>query len=327
MGKQQKTEEQYKSEIFGIYSHFRDEPSSDRRQVYFPQLCELVLRWCNGYFIRETYEIDAGYEVSMGYEIFKVLDRMIKNINNIPTSENDFFKYLKTALYNAKSYYFRSFESGLINIPKNKIVDLKKMDDIIRMEECITGKELSENEQVQCVSKWFNMTEKDILEYLHLKNVKYVNGLTNNVNNDNADIDILNFEKTLIPYLEKTFIDPQNEYFAKLNTSENAKRLRDAIESVLNNTQARARECYRALFTVHCIDNAIDFEGLSPLLNSEIVDTHIKNGKKPKLLEVYLKYHPAVKKESAGARASEMSKKFLNTLYNTLKENNPDIFL
>ena len=319
MGIQKKPEEQFRSEIFSIYSHYNSEIYADRRQVYFAQLCESTLRWCSRYFLKEAND--------MGYEIFMVLQRMVNSNDKIPNTKSDFFNYLKAALYNAKSEHFRSFESNLINIPKDKISKIKKIDDIIRMEESNTSRKLSENERVQFISKWFDMPEKEVREYLYLKNVRYVNGLTNKENNDEADTDILNTEKAHIPYLEKTFINPEKEYFAKLSTSENVKRILNAVKSILNNTQDRTRECYRALFTVYCIDNAIDFEGLSSLLNSEIVETFRKNGKKPKLLEVYLKYHPDVKRESAGARASEMNKKFLNNLYTILKENNPLFFL
>jgi len=185
------------------------------------------------------------------------------------------------------------------------------------MEECNAGRELTGNERVQCISKWFDMAEKEVHEYLLLMNMRYVEGLTNN---DNADTDILNSEKAHIPYLEIPFVNPENEYFTKLNTSERANLILDAVKSALNNTQDRTRECYRALFTVHCIDNAIDFDGLFPLLNSEIVEIYKKNGKKPKLLEVYLKYHPDVKRESAGARASKMLKELLDKLNTELNK-------
>jgi len=117
VGKQQKTEEQLRSEIFGVYSRYNSETSADRRQVYFAQLCERTLRWCSGYFFKEAYDI--------GYEIFMVLQRMADSNDKIPNTENDFFNYLKTALYNAKSEHFRSLESGLIKIPKEKINKIK----------------------------------------------------------------------------------------------------------------------------------------------------------------------------------------------------------
>jgi len=44
-----------------------------------------------------------------------------------------------------------------------------------------------------------------------------------------------------------------------------------------------------------------------------------KNGKKPEQNEIYLMYHPDVKKESAGVRASDMLKTLLNDLETALK--------
>jgi len=41
---QNRTEKELKERIFNVYSKYRKEPSSDRRQVYYAQLCELVFR-------------------------------------------------------------------------------------------------------------------------------------------------------------------------------------------------------------------------------------------------------------------------------------------
>ncbi|MDR1839641.1 MAG: hypothetical protein LBQ93_08700, partial [Treponema sp.] len=84
----------------------------------------------------------------------------------------------------------------------------------------------------------------------------------------------------------------------------------------------RTRECYRALFTAYCIDNSFDFEGAASVLNAEILEKHLKDGKKPDQYEVYKMYHPEVKKESAEVRASEMLKTFLNDLKTAMKQKN-----
>jgi len=49
MGKQRKTEEQIKTEIFSIYSRYMDEPASDRRQVDFAQIYGVIISWCMDY--------------------------------------------------------------------------------------------------------------------------------------------------------------------------------------------------------------------------------------------------------------------------------------
>jgi uncharacterized protein YcsI (UPF0317 family) len=110
--------------------------------------------------------------------------------------------------------------------------------------------------------------------------------------------------------------DPESTFFSKLNTPD----FRKAVESVLQSKQERTRECYRALFTAHCINNSINFEGAASVLNAEILEKHLKDGKKLEQYYIYQKYHPEVKKESAEVRASEMLKTFLNDLKNAINE-------
>ena len=62
-----------------------------------------------------------------------------------------------------------------------------------------------------------------------------------------------------------------------------------------------------------CIDNSIDFDGLSSVLDVEILEQFLKNHKISGQHEIYLKYHPNVKKESAGVRLLEMLKNCLAT--------------
>jgi len=55
--KQPKTEEEIKDDIFRAYSEFRNETSSDRRQVYFQQFWEATHRWCDDYFFKKKQKI------------------------------------------------------------------------------------------------------------------------------------------------------------------------------------------------------------------------------------------------------------------------------
>lgn len=116
--------------------------------------------------------------------------------------------------------------------------------------------------------------------------------------------------------------EPENKYFSK----DNAVIIREAVEFILKNTQKRTRDRYRALFTVFCISKNINFEELSPLYDTSIINEYIKTRKKPKLYKVFLKYKPKVKKESAQAMATEMLKSFLKKLEATVKERHPEIF-
>jgi hypothetical protein len=111
--------------------------------------------------------------------------------------------------------------------------------------------------------------------------------------------------------------DPETTFFSKLGKTTD---IRKAVETVLLSKQERTRECYRALFTAHCINNSIDFEGAASVLNAEILEKHLKDGKRLEQYYIYQKYHPEVKKESAEVRASEMLKTFFNDLKNAMKE-------
>ena len=183
--------------------------------------------------------------------------------------------------------------------------------EIIITKESNAGRKITENERRQCVSEWFGITEYSKL--VNLINICSLESVSRNIGYDN-EINLLN-SKAKPLYMENPSIDPQDEYFAKLGVLE----IREALELVLQNTQEKTRECYRALFTAYCIDRSIDFEGLAPLLDSETLETYLKDGKKPKQHEIYLKYHPEAKKTSADAISSKMNKDFFQKLYLILK--------
>ena len=318
MKKDQKSEEQLKSEIFSVFSQCRNETSSDRRQVYSGQLCDLIFHWCNSYPFQNinTREI--------GLEIFKLVFQLVKENGrqNIPNDENEFFQYLKKSLYHARAEFHRTYESGSIKIPKEKMSKLKKIDEIVRMEESNLGRTLTSNECAQCISEWFNISLIEANRYLELKKMQNVIGLAYNSHSNDKVKDILESETVRIPYIKSIKNNLEDVFFSSINTFENSIFITDSIETVLNNTQERTRACYRALLTGFCIDNSIDLEGLSSVLDTEILDEYRKNFKIPSQHEIYLKYHPNVKKESAGVRASEMLKKILYDLHIILKERN-----
>ena len=293
MAKPLKTKEQFETDIFNVYSKYRDEQSSDRRQVYFGQLCDSVFRWCKNYIFRETNE--------MGVEIVEILERIVKEENKTktPKEEAEFFKYLVTALYNAKAGYYRKNKSKIVKLPRI----IYEMEKIILLQESNAGRTLSEEEKIKVISEWFYKTKEKAREYLEMINNKNVSSLAS-FEDEEKDIPDFNY-------------DPESTFFSKL---EKTADIRKAVELVLSTKQERTRECYRALFTAHCIDNSIDFEGADSVLNAEILEKYLKDRKKPEQYEIYKMYHPEVKKESAGVRASEMLKTFLNDVKTALKE-------
>jgi hypothetical protein len=95
--------------------------------------------------------------------------------------------------------------------------------------------------------------------------------------------------------------------------------IREAVKSLLTKKQKRSRDCYRALFTLHCIENYKDFEELYPVLDKNVLET-CKDGKNPNQYKIYQKYHPKAQKSSAEAMASTNLKEFLKDIETYLKE-------
>ena len=95
-----------------------------------------------------------------------------------------------------------------------------------------------------------------------------------------------------------------------------------AIKAVLDKKQDRSRDCYRALLTLHCIDNV----DLYPVLDRNIIETCQQINEKPKQYEIYQKYHTEASKSGAEVMASKNLRELLNDLKTYLKEKNPEIF-
>jgi hypothetical protein len=287
VGKPLRAEEQLKTDIFNAYSKYREELSSDRRQVYFGQLCDAVFRWCTDYNIIPKAE-------EMGLEIFNAVKRIAEKTLK---EEKEFFSYLVTSLKNAKTEYYRKDISNINKLPR----EVKEVEKFISLQENNAGRMLSEEEKIGCISKWFNKSEKKAKECLKRIENKGVVSLTTFDDKEK--------------YIPDPYNDPESIFFSKINTPD----FRKAVELVLQSKQERTRECYRALFTAYCIDNTIDFEEAASVLNMEILEKYLKDGKKPEQYEIYKMYHPEVKKDSAEVRASEMLKTFRNYLQVVLK--------
>jgi hypothetical protein len=289
--KQRKTEEQLKADILNTYSSYFNETSTDRRQVGFARICETIVSWCTDYLGIKANE--------MGLEIFNAVKRLVKDDNtNVPKNETGFFKYLNTVLYTAEKEYLRNDEADGIHIPSGIRRKQKKVDDIIAAKESNVGRKLTENERRQYILNWFTMAE-----YAELMNLKKIAGL--NTSDDNG-IDLLN-SKVKPSYMESASINPQDEYFTKLDMQ----NIKNVLGIIFKNTQERSRECYRSLFTAYCIEKGINFAPFFSVLDNEILDTFKRDKKKPNQYEIYQKHHPESPKATAEAIASKMTKDFL----------------
>jgi len=312
--KQQKTEEELRKSIFDTYSQLREESSSDRRQVYFPQLRDKIINWSIGYFYKEKTN---DYWLEITNAIFRIVNA--EDTRKMPENEHDFLKYLSVSLYNAKIEYFREYEEeDNIHIPKGKKQKLKEITEFIRMEESELGRELSEYEKVERTSLWFNMPEDKAREYLeqiiHLgKTLK--------------DTDILDSSK-------KHSDSPEKIYISNLKTMEDKEKLREALESVFADRLEKTRPFYRALFTAQCLDIPDDseyrdktdniewlndnFEYLREYLDSEIMETFKKTREVPTNREIYTKFYPD--SNSPDASVSARLREFRDDLKAALEE-------
>jgi len=307
-----RTEEQQKDFIFDTFSKCHSDPELDRIKAY-QILCDQIYRWYRDYL---KFDVDEA-----GLAIVQVVNHFLKEetILKIPQDKDGFFKYLNTSIKTDKAdTYYEFNENDHVNIPKGKKRKLRKVEDFIRMKKSQLGRKLTNDEIIQGISEWFNISKKKAIEYLELINNKNVNGLDSK-NNNGKERNILDTEDLKSAYLSSSYERPESTFFENFNVS----IIKEAVISVLSKKQERARDCYKALFTLHCIENVKDknFEELYPILDKNILET-CKDGKNPNQYEIYQKYHPNAQKSSAEAMASKNLSEFLNDIETCLKENN-----
>jgi len=163
----------------------------------------------------------------------------------------------------------------------------KNKDNLIRMKESHLGRKLTEDEQISFTNKWYDYENA----------IKTIGtSLTGNKNGESPHTDYLNSANTAI--------------------------ILDGINSVLTKKQDRSRDCYKALLTLHCIDNV----DLYPVLDSQIIEACRQRTEQLTQYEIYQKYHPNASKGSSEAMASKNLKELLSDLELYLKEKNPEIF-
>jgi len=300
--KQQTPKERLETIIYDIYTSIFYETASDRRQVYCGQIWEKIVLWCNKYndLKYNDFKIDAN---EMGVEIYNVIKRLVKNNNETVKNKFEFFNILKKSMKNAKNEYIRNYEQGLIKISKEKEQKLKRVNDFISMKESQHGRKLTNDEEEQCILKWFKKQE-----FIDLYNASNVRSISYNNIDENDDIVVA----------DPNSIDPLDEYINKTDI----KAFLEAVKSVLEKKQERAIGCYRELFTLHCIENYKNFERLYPVFDNQVLKDCQKDGKKPNQYEIYQKYHPKAQKSSAEVMASTNLREFLNEIKTYLKEKN-----
>lgn len=285
-----KEEELLKEKIIEIYSKWREEPSADRFLLYYQQLCKKIFLWCKGYLFRK---ID-----NMGEEIAVVTKRIMESKEKIPSDKKSYFSYLYEALKNERKNYYRKYNTNDIKIPRGMKSKIRGAEDVLKMKERDLGRELTKDEEIQALSDWFGISikrAKNIVKAMEISKVEYTD---NNENKNGSE-----------------FINPLDEYLIKIDRQ----HIMEAVEYLLNKKQKRARGCYKALFTLHCIENYKNYEGFNPVLDSQVIETWKKDGKYPNQYEIYQQFRPKVKQKSAEAMSSTNLRDFLNDIKTYLK--------
>jgi len=305
------TEEQLKTQIFFIYQQCKCESSSDRRQTNFGRLCERIFKWCKEYsFVEIAKETINDYDTeadNMGVEICQIVIRLI-NSDKVLENENNFFKYLYKCLDNARTEYYLKSLSGVIKIPRRKLISWKQMQDAIDDTEKRLARKITKDEGDQLISELFGLDRKKF-ETIHSMQNPFSLDF---VNNDDEKIDNLN-KDVRQPYMMAASNSPSEIFILKHDEH----ILMEAVKEVLKKRQKRVVECCRALFTVYCMENIKNiknYEKLSMILDNEILEESMKDGNIPNQYEIYLRYHPNVKKRSAEVRSSEILGNFLKDI-------------
>ena len=308
MEKSKENEELLKDNIFALFSECISENPIEPKNKLFMKLCDHIFRWCKGFLPYNAEE--------MGIEIINTTEQLIKK----GRSRNEFLGALVISLKNASNKSINRNISGVIKqqvvFKGQKTKDIKKM---LSFKESNVGKKLTINEQICCLMNWYKWDEKTSRECLDLFNRKFSGENEIIIDSDNnynyLDVNVSS------PYIADVSTNPINDYFNK----DNINKIKKAASEILAKKQDRSRPCYKALFTLYCIDNIKDYEAFLEILDHEVIADCKENGEKPTQYEIYKKYHPTVSKGSAEAMASKLLKDFIKDLEKYLKEKNPEI--
>jgi hypothetical protein len=333
--RQQKPEGQLISEqeIFELYNKCLDESAPDHQKLT-GRLWDKIRLWNKKYFMKETeYSVmDAAKSLELSTEIYDVILDIIKYKANVPKDTGGFISHLKKRLYIMKVKYYHK-ESA------SKMPDkLREMKAAVKWQESYKGRKLTKDEFSDLRSKYFT-----VAEYRELMNLKYADGFEYKFSENNGNeavFNMLDSVKTSSAFSGAgKFREPEDRY----QTIQNASIVREAlsnisgtVESLLEKSQKRTRDRYRAFFTLYCLNLTKNYEDvkyygdLVNVFDDEILEAYKNEGKKPTQSEIYKKYNPkgfSGTQESAESMASAMSDKFFSELSAVFKKKYPEIDL
>ena len=304
----QNKEEQLKERIYEKYLEIWD--GSDRQKNTL-QLRDLILRWSDKYFYKNsTY---AYWE-----EITSSVLRVANQIKEKFPNHNEFIKYLKVTLKNAKAYYYRRKGNKLIHIPKGQFQKIKTIIKYLERLECEKQKQLSEYEKIQYAAEWFNISvEKMKIYFERIANMENISMYNDELLNDE---DYLN---------ENT---PEANFFSKQQSLERSKKIHEALESVFKKRYKNTKPLIRALFTAKCLNEKTDngwlddnFSWINDYLDENTLEFYRINGKSPSNKEIYLWFRPDSR--NPHQEVSSHNSKFMREFEKALKERNIKFFL
>ncbi|MCL2791893.1 MAG: hypothetical protein FWD87_02270 [Spirochaetaceae bacterium] len=300
-------ERQYKHLIFKKYIELCDE--SDR-QKHALQIRDLILRWSKIYFYKDSTYI---YWKEITDSVLRVANQEKEKFQN----EEEFFKYIKVALLNAKREYYRKEEKKIIHIPKGESKKLKNILDFINRIECDEQRQLSEYEKVRKAAEWFDKPENLIRKY-----VDRIAVLKNTGSFDES------FENE---YMRQ--ITPEDRFIKEHNDLEKNKIIHEAVEAAFAKSGKKPTlPLRRALFTAQCLSKETDidwlydkFAWIQEYLDNDTLEYYKNHGKPPTNREIYLKLYGDI--ENPDQIVSPIYNKLIDNFEAALRERIPKIFI
>jgi hypothetical protein len=297
-----KNEELLKEKIFQKYLELQE--GSDRGK-HTLQLRDFILSWSNKYFYKNSTYI---YWEEIGKAVFRIVKQ---DKTKFPDIE-EFFRYIKVSLCNAKAEYYREKEKKLIHIPKEQLSKIKEIFRYIEFLECEKRRQLSEFEKIKYAAEWFNTTEEKMRNYLD--KIAEMKGI--NIYNDDV--------------LEGVYIDENNPEASLINAQlgkEEGKKIYEALRTVFAMKPKKTLPLKRALFTAQCLGTKVDndwlidnFSWIYEFLDKETLESYKKNGKPPTNKEIILRFKPGVK--NPDQVVSPIFTTFMINLETALKDKN-----
>ena len=300
-------EEQLKKRIYEKYLEIWDGSEKQKNTL---QLRDLILRWSDKYFYKNsTY----NYWEEITSAVLRVANQKKEKFPNY----NEFIKYLKVTLKNAKADYYRKKGNKLIHIPKGQSQKIKEILKYIERLECEKQKQLSEYERIQYAAEWFNTSEEKMKNYFDkiasLENISIYND------------ELLSDEDSSS---ENT---PEEIYNNRQQNIENSNKIHEALDSVLKTRYENSKPLIRALFTAQCLNEKTNedwlddnFAWINEYLDKDTIEFYKINGKPPSNKEIYHKFKPDVKNPDQAV--SPHYSKFMKDFEKALKLQNIKFF-